>query len=698
MPVSIAHSQASPHPMKDTFSTLLPAALTVLFAFGAGFYTAALSSVWWAWLALGLAVSLFGRTSPWRPFGALVPPVLWGPFWLTLVISCAQSPVSRAGWVGVVLAPLLMLVPGLMRSAEHGTEHRAEHPVEDRTRTCSGLLVALLTVSVYSLVELGVRVVAAPELALDARASMPLGHHNLLALFLLPLLMLALVELVKTRELRTTRAARRLCATSLLAGSAALLATGSLAGLVGFGVGLAVVVLRTAAPGDTEDRFPRSYPWVAGALLLLASVSAAPRVLDLLGGEDSSANARAVYARAAWDGLLERPFFGHGPGSAGWLLPRFVRPELGVNPAGEIVSDPHSFVLLALFETGLVGAALAALLVGTLGVRLLGEPREKATAALAALCAFAVMASASGWFVTPAVWIPLLLVVGTVVEVDRETQRARFARWGWVALCAVLLWSPARAHRAFDRAVSPATPDASALDELRRSVDLDPSFPLYRFWWGRWTDVTPDLDEVLLESQAVFALDRAERLLRQGHESLSSLRSACRTDPLAAWAPLLLSSQESGLRSTLLAARAVALDPRLLAWVELDPRQREAVVRTLERDTRLPSGWRAALVADGRALPAVPSQTPSVTAQLWMDDEGSTSLSLFAFRRRPVPDVLVELTLDQHAVESIRTPPLAAVASEVSPGFLDPDSCSDVDASPGSGTRPQVQQQPAPGP
>ncbi|MEM1248058.1 MAG: O-antigen ligase family protein [Acidobacteriota bacterium] len=633
--------------MKDTLSTLVPAALTVLFALGAGFHTAAYSSVWWVWLVLGLVVAVRGSTPLWAPFGDLLPQGLWPLVWAAAVASSVASDVPRAGSVGLTLAPLLVLAAGAVPSGDL------------RRRAVAGLNGALILLSSYALVELALR--SAVD-GLPQRAALPLGHHNLLALFLLPLVVLAFAE--------WRGSGTRLACAAWIVGTLALLASFSLSGIFGTLVGVAVVLYRTRGEEGSREGSARLLAGLLSACAL--AFLFAPRVGSILLGSDASAGARATYAKASWTGFLERPLLGHGPGAAGWLLPRFMTPRLGVNPAGEVVSDPHSLPLLVLFELGLLGALLFAGACGLLFARLL---RSSETGALAGFAAFFAMASVSGWFGTPAVWMPLLLVLGTAVEPAERPGNGLSTSLA-VLLCAALLWSPALAHRAFDRAVRPDTSDEAALAAMARSVALDPDFPLYRFWLGRWSGEVEELEPAVVEAQALFALDLA---VRDAPGALPALRSACRIDPLAPWSQLLLSSREEGLRAVLLAARAVALDPRLLAWTEFDEANLREILASLESDLRLPPGWRESLLADGDRLLALPAEAPanpSVVAEVRMDESAEISVSLFAFRRRAMSDVVVEIALDARRLELIETPSVVTVAREVEAGFLDSALCS----------------------
>ncbi len=282
--------------------------------------------------ALVLAAALLGAAA-WRDPLRLGGAGRWllGALLAAVALSLWASPVARAGRVGVVLLPaFLLLAPFVARC--WSTERRRE----------IGLAAWSAVVAATAIWALAEQVRQA-----SSRAAMPLGHHNLLAAFLVCTLPLVVPAL------RRRGAGRWLALLALAAGLAALVETRSFLG----GAVLALMALAGAA------RFERARHLVLG-LALLGLALLVPRAAAIVRGEDSSASARQVYLLAGWQGATERPIFGWGPGSTPWTLALHLRPLPGVNPSGEVVGEMHSLPLALAYELGFVGLALAAGIAG----------------------------------------------------------------------------------------------------------------------------------------------------------------------------------------------------------------------------------------------------------------------------------------------------------------------------------------------
>jgi len=317
--------------------------------------------------------------------------------------------------------PLVLQIGGLMTLSTSATARRAS----------SGILLAIFVVSVWSLIDPFFE----DSAELSLQAAMPLGHHNLLALWLVLLIPAAWVAAwmhTGDSTLFSFRSgdaalARAVLVTALIA----LLATRSLSGWIGLVVGgLALFQAKRWRGALERDRAPTKSSARALAVLVAVALVAAsvPRWSSVLSGRDASSQARARYAAAAIDGFLEEPMLGWGPGTSAWTLHESFRPTLGVNPAGEILSDPHSLPLDLLYELGIGGGIALALwsgvlVRGALLLRRLGEASggerwlvADRAGAWAGLMGFSAAALASGWFDVVALVPAILLTVGRLLR------------------------------------------------------------------------------------------------------------------------------------------------------------------------------------------------------------------------------------------------------------------------------------------
>ena len=258
---------------------LIPPLLLALFACWSGTFAA--SGSWPAGpagQAFLLAAGLLGAAS-WADPLRLGRSGRWLGWALLAAIagSWAASPVPRAGRVGAVLLPLVLLLPGAIAACWR-----------DRARRDLGLPLWTLVVAGVAAWSLVAQLQQGTP-----RAAMPLGHHNLLAAWLVVALPPAALLL------RSAGWRRWLGAGSVLLASAALLACRSLAG------GLAFAALAGAAAWT----LPRARRLLLG-LVLIGLGLLVPRIERILSGEDASVAARTIYWRAGWYGWLERPMTG----------------------------------------------------------------------------------------------------------------------------------------------------------------------------------------------------------------------------------------------------------------------------------------------------------------------------------------------------------------------------------------------------
>ena len=644
----------------------LPGALLVLFAFWCGSFPGGATATGAAGgmvLLLGAALAAapaWGDPLRLGRLGRFVPAFLF----IVVAASLWVSSVPRAGRVALLMLPAWLLLPAFVARCWRGENGRRAAPLS--------AAIALVAVAGWALFELGRRA--------DAwrweRAAMPLGHHNLLAAFLVILVPLAAVGL------RRRGAPRALAFVAVAAALVALLATRSF---------LHLGIL--AAMADVLSfRFERARDFVLG-LALVGIAMLLPRAAAMLAGADSSAAARAVYARAAWDGFLARPLLGWGPGSTPWTLAENLRPRPGVNPAGEIVGEAHSLPLQLLRELGLAGFACAATIVVLFFVARWRRPATAADrplleAGLVAVGAGLLSGLGADWLAVTALPAALAFAAGATLagEADRASATATLAARGSVALyvaaAAVFLLPIARAHAEYDAGIrQPGS--AAAAPFLERAMRLDPAFPLYRARWAWAASGAPAesrADEAIAAARAARGV--AALWLRAGVVALEAKRDdlasesftrAMALDPLSAFAPFELAPLSGDPAGC--AARAVAAEPRLLAasLFRGGETARQATIRRLESFGAIDAGWRLRAGEVGRALEIEGDDDADLVAAV--DGEPAVSLSLHAFRRAAWPADLARLAVDRSAVQAIRDLPPATTIPGGDPAAFPADRC-----------------------
>ena len=542
-------------------------------------------------------------------------------------LSWALSPVGRAGQLGFLLLPAFLLAPAGVARAWRGPRR-----LQLGLDTVS---LAIILIAAWSLVD---------WLRLETpRAAMPLGHHNLLAGWLVFLLPLAIVGL------RIPGARRWLAATALVVGAGAILATGSMLGVAALAVQGALASLWWPAL-----RLPFAS---AAALALLSQV---PRGLSILMSTDLSAQARLQYLRAAWDGFIERPALGWGPGSTPWMIARFLEPDPAVNPPSQVVGDVHSLPAQLAFEIGLVGLTLGLALWSLFVARRWLAAREASNnpeklAPVLGLVGGSLFLLGNAPITVLALPVAAVLTCGAALATEpRPAERGPRPRLLFALVyllpVGVLLLPKLVAQLHYDRAAT-AESSVQALEEIERARILDPLFPLYgaRKAWLQGTIDGIDDDSARL---ALLAAESARGVgplwLTAGFmgleisadwafEALSTARSL---DPLSPLPPFLMSlSRPTHPEAAQWAAQAVRLEPRLSRTSRFldSPELRERTMEVLE--------------ASGAADLLLPlsndstTSTPGAALGLTMDREPALALSLYGFRRRPWPATLVRLSL-----------------------------------------------------
>jgi hypothetical protein len=126
----------------------------------------------------------------------------------------------------------------------------------------------------------------------------------------------------------------------------------------------AAAVWRAGNPSGHARRRPLRLAVVLALLGIALAAVEGRRLWRVAAGDDPSARAREIYLRAGWEGWLERPWLGWGPGSVPWTAAWFLAPRPGVNPWGEAVGELHSLPVHLAYETGALGLLAAVALGG----------------------------------------------------------------------------------------------------------------------------------------------------------------------------------------------------------------------------------------------------------------------------------------------------------------------------------------------
>lgn len=599
-----------------------PAFLLALFAAWSGTYdlgtTAAASSSSLA----ALSGMLLWIGSPRRDplglgsAGRLLPLALW----ISMAASVWASPVPRAGKMGVLLLPAFLYLPGAVA--------RCWRREEDRRRGLRAVALVTAGTSLWALVDWLVRGLERPAI--------PLGHHNLLAAWLVIVLPLAWLPAREPGRWRIAGIAGGALAV------AAILATRSLAGMAALAVEALVVVIWRKRRGNGTAAA------LAVLLALAGLASQVPRLARIATGEDPSARSRAVYFEAGWEGFLARPVLGWGPGSTPWTISAFLDPVPGVSPRTEAVGDLHSLPLQIAYEMGLPGLLLALAVVAVFVQRRLREPRnpEPLLAGLLGLTGGAVASLASGAIAVTALPLAAALAAGAALATSGEDPGSRLPSRAY-ALLALLALAPSELARwRYDRAraADVAGRRDVARRELAGAVALDPSFPLYRMRLALLGG--GDAPRLALRAAedglAVPALWTVAGILGYaGKEPWAgaALERACRLDPLDPLPPFYrrLNDPRSPTAPAH-GAQALLAEPRLAAATVWGRRDLERALEELQRWPGVDPGWKEALIAAARI--SEPRRGPEAWIELEMDTDetlAGQSLSLPIFRRRPWP-------------------------------------------------------------
>jgi O-antigen ligase len=643
---------------------LLPALLLALFGAWCGTFAwgaAAPASTAAAVLLLG---TLAWIGAPWRDplrlgtAGRLLPAALW----IAAAASAWASPVPRAGRVAILMLPAFLGLPAAMASC-----WRRE---ADRRRGLRALAVVVAGVALWSLADwwfLG-----------SPRPAMPLGHHNLLAAWLVILLPLAVLP---AREPGPWRLA------GLAAGSSALLAILASRSLAGF-VALALVALAGFA-GRAGERQRRWWA-VLLALALLVSFLQLPRLLRVASGQDPSARARSTYLAAGWKGFAARPMLGWGPGSAAWTAAAFLDPVPGVNPRGEAVGELHSLPVQLAYELGLTGLLLSFAVPALFFLRRMGERQEGRDPALLAagllgLGGGAVAAFGSGALAVTALPVAAVVAAGAALAGSGRGKARPESPWpvrGYAMLALLALVPLARAHWHYDRAVAAdvANDGPRAEAELAEAMRLDLDFPLYparlALLLNRRAGANPVAAAELAlrgagKGRAVPSLWTIAGILgytAQRPWAGDALEKACRLDPFNPLPPFYqMLNRPGGPDAAAYGAHALLAEPRLAAAIfwERHPPLLGSTLKAIEAWPGVDAGWKQALIAAaaGVASTAVPpgsNPAPVDSLPLVLDTVEAETISLPVFRRRQWPARWRLVQVRSEVLARVNLPPAAA--------------------------------------
>jgi hypothetical protein len=655
---------------------LLPPLLLALY--GAWCGTFAWGPAWAASTVAALALlgTLFWAAPSWQDplrlgaSGRLLPAALW----IAGAASAWASPVPRAAWSFLLLSPAFLALPGAVE--------RCWRREEERRRGLRALALVAAGVSLWSLVDWGF--LGSP------RAAMPLGHHNLLAAWLVIVLPLAVLP---AREPGRWRLAG-FAAGGLV--TAAVLASRSLGGCVALvavaGLGLAAAAARSG----------KARPWRTwGALLVVAvalSLAQAPRVLRIASGGDPSVRARSAYLAAGIRGFAARPMLGWGPGSTPWTAAAFLDPVPGINPWGESVGDLHSLSVQLAYELGVTGFLLAAALAVLFCVRRIAEREEGRDPALLlggmlGLAGGAVASLGSGAVAVTALPLAAAIAAGAALAGSGRGKARRSSPlpvriYAAAALLALIPTELARWH--YDRAVAAAGAGRATVaeTELASAMRFDPTFPLYPLRLallraGRPAEKAAAADlawQAAKRGKAVPSLWLMAGILGYSAQrpwAGGALEAACTLDPLDPFPPfyaLLVRPGDAG--APVLGAQALLAEPRLAAAVFWGHHP-DLLARSLTAVGAWPGvddGWKAAFAGAVASLPPAAAGEPLSRLALGIDDQAPGTISLTAFRRRPWPLRWDLIAVRQPALERLRVPP-AAASTGTSAEFFQASPC-----------------------
>lgn len=181
-----------------------------------------------------------------------------------------------------------------------------------------------------------------------------LGHSNVLAVFLSLLLPIGIALLFTRVDVRL----RTFCLVTVLAGTAAMIATLSRTGWAGYGAALVgVLVLGGLYPGSWQRHgLKRLFVMAAIAAVLLAF--SRPILLRLLYSDEGAVRVRWEWADTAWQMVRAKPLLGHGLNQYVWQMAPYTRyGDMTAlhNAYGKLLPVVHNNYMVVWAEQGTLG-------------------------------------------------------------------------------------------------------------------------------------------------------------------------------------------------------------------------------------------------------------------------------------------------------------------------------------------------------
>jgi hypothetical protein len=324
------------------------------------------------------------------------------------------------------------------------------------------------------------------------------------------------------------------------------------------------------------------------------------------------------------------------------------------------VGELHSLPLQLAYELGAPGLLLALALAGLFAVRRGREIRRRAAdpdllrAALCGLAGAAVALLGTASLTTVAALpLALAMVAGAALASGPEGEGSdgRLTSRVYAVGAALALAPLLAAQGLYDRALAAdlAGDREAARERLEMALRLDPAFPLYRLRLALLQGTGPRERAAAAElarqaaedGQGLAPLWTIAGILGESADrpwAPAALQTACSLDPLSPFPPWFgLLAAPAGPGAARRGAHALLAEPRLAAapfwerhpgllassldearaWPGIDP----AWMRTLREAIPAPGGW----TGERRWL------------ALELDTDPGSSVSLFAFRRRPWP-------------------------------------------------------------
>jgi O-antigen ligase len=600
--------------------------------------------------------------------GRLLPLALW----LAAAASWWLSPVRRAGTTGLVLLPAFLLLPAAVARC-----WREEQARRQGLRALAGVVAGIALWALGDEILLGT----------PRGAAMPLGHHTLLAAWLVTLLPLAVLP---AREKGGWRLLGLLAG---VLGGAAVLASRSLLGCAALALVGLVGMIRIARARRGRWIMGTAALLAAGTLLaMVAMIAAGPRLAKIAAGADPSARARRAYFAAGWGGFRARPLLGWGPGAAAWTNALFFRPEPGVNPPGEAIGELHDLPLQLADELGAVGLLPCLGLLGFFGVRRLAElPRADDPGLLfAALLglggAGVAFLGTANLAVAALPWAVATAAGGALAALPSAAgpSGSGDSRWPvrlYAAAVALAAAPGLTAQWSYDRALGAELGGrrGDAVHELARAVHFDPAFPLYRMRLALLRNQADPALRAAQDGRGVAVLWTVAGVLGQAAQrpwAREALVAACASDPLDPFPAFFqMQADPDAAGAARHAAHAFLAAPGLAAAEVWEGRQ--ALYAESLRQVRawegIDPGWKEAFLAAASISPEDRRGERGWLA-LAFDTDPRESISVPVFRRRPWPTRWPLVPVRRGLLDRLALPPATTLAT-TSPAALTSAVC-----------------------